>query len=134
MVTAKPTVVLDPLTPAHARLISILEQVSQLCEVDLRITCGREGHGDTDPHTRGEALDVSVRDLANATIVRMWHLFRAMLGPAWTVLYECPTPPTTAALIGIAYVNAAATAPHFHLQPRKGTRWPPQPSIPVTDV
>lgn len=117
------SVKLDPMTPALARLISVLEQAAQRLKRDLVVTCGREGHDATDPHTRGMALDVRTRDVADGPLLALLDFLRTALGPAWTVLYEVPTRPTGVRGQG-AWVNPKASAEHCHIQPLKGTVWP----------
>lgn len=123
-VTFLPSVVLDPRTAAHDHMLAALEDASALIKVDLVVTCGREGHPPTDPHTRGLALDVRSRNLGEGQISVVYDRLRLRLGPCWTVLYEVKTKPAGALLRAIAYVNPGASAPHFHLQLRKGlTQW-----------
>lgn len=118
------SVKLDPLTPALARLISVLEQAAQIVKRDLVITCGREGHAATDPHSLGMGLDVRTRDLPDGPLLALLAFLRTTLGPAWTVLYETPLRP--AGVRGqAAWVNAKASAEHVHIQPIKGSVWPP---------
>lgn len=123
----------DPITPAHAHLFTALERAAATCQLSLVITCGREDHGADDPHTRGEAVDIRMADVPAPMIVRVRQALMTILGPAWTVLIEAPEPPTAAEpqLAGLVFVNRAATARHIHIQPIKGTRWPPAPE-PVT--
>jgi hypothetical protein len=125
MVQLKKGVVLEPLTPALIRLIGVTDQAVRILGRDLTITCGREGHIPNDPHTRGEAIDIRTRDLSPGATVTLYEWLKVTLGAAWTVLYEVREKPD-GDLARIAYVNQGASAPHLHIQPRKGTRWPPQ--------
>ena len=118
-----PSVVMTPRTPALDLLLSVLQQGAELLKRDLTVTCGREGHGPDDPHSKVQALDVRSRDLAEGQIVALYEFLRKTLGPKWTVLYEVPAKPK-GFLAGIAYVNPKASAQHFHIQPVKGTSWP----------
>ncbi len=114
--------------PAGFRLLGALDQVTRRLAIALEITSGDEprGRAATDPHMTGEAYDVSVRDLSPAQIARVHTLLRTLLDQAqFTVLYECPQIPSDPLLRTIAVVNAHATAPHLHLQRKKGTAWPP---------
>lgn len=117
------SVKLDPMTPALVRLLSVLEQAAQTLKRDLVVTCGREGHAPTDPHSRGLALDVRTRDIADGPLIALLAFLRERLGPAWTVLYEVPVRPAGVRGQG-AWVNPKASAEHCHIQPVKGTSWP----------
>lgn len=123
-VTFLPSVVLDPRTAAHDHMLAALEDASALIKVDLVVTCGREGHPPTDPHTRGQALDIRSRDLGEGQIWSVYDHLKRTLGPKWTVLYECKSKPK-GFLGSFAYVNPKASAAHFHVQPLKGTIWTP---------
>ena len=48
------------------------------------------------------------------------------VGDGFTVLYEVPVMPQDTDLRSIAYVNADATGPHFHIQVRKASEYPPR--------
>jgi hypothetical protein len=117
---------LDPVTPTQVRLLTALDMCARMQGIDLTVTCGREGHPAGDVHTRGEALDVRVIDLSSEKVLASYNYIRQVLGDLFTVLYEVPNTPTTTALRQIAYINAQATAAHFHIQPVKGTTYPPQ--------
>lgn len=119
--------------PAGFRILRALDQVSQACGLVLVITSGTDGErSDTDPHATGEAFDVSVANLTADQIIDVWHMCRGILGPEFTVLYEVPVRPQ-GPLAAICYVNPRATGPHFHLQRKKGTVWPP-PAVPGTSA
>lgn len=117
---------LDPMTPALARLLTAVDMTARMQGVDLTVTCGREFHALTDPHTRGAAIDVRVTNLNADKIVTSYHYLRSLLGDLFTVLFETPHAWTEDAIQKIAFVNAAATAPHFHIQVKKDTIYPPQ--------
>lgn len=112
------------IAPAGFRILAALDSVPALLQRDVFLTCGTEGHPVADPHSSGEAYDVSVRGWTGAEIVQALGHLRTTLGPLFTVLYECPRAPLDPMLKDIAYINAAATAPHFHLQRKKGTVYP----------
>ncbi len=123
----KPGVTLgDPPTPTQVRLLGTLESAARAIGCDLVVSCGREGHAATDPHTCGAALDVSVAGLAPDLVASVYLLIRRLLGPVFYVQYETSVRPTTDSLARIAVINPAATASHFHLQAVKGTTYPPQ--------
>ena len=71
------------------------------------------------------ALDVRTSALTDDETLTVYDNLRKLLGYEFTVLYEVPAKPA-GVLAGIAYVNPAASGPHFHLQVRKGYRgsWP----------
>lgn len=118
-----------PLPPAGLRILGALDFTADSLDLPLVITCGTEGHAITDPHTRGCAFDVRARDLTVPQILQVKQQLARVLGPEFVVLYECPQPPDVPALQTIAYVNPRATAPHFHIQLKKGlTTWPIPPN------
>lgn len=121
--------------PAGIRILAALWNVSQSNVMDLWISCGRDGHGPNDPHTLGEAFDVSVKLMDVPTIVKIKKQLDQMLGERFTVLYETHETPSDPMLAAIAYVNADASGPHFHIQRRKGTVYPPPANVsPTRDV
>ncbi len=113
------------IAPAGFRILSALDAVAQHLEIDLTITSGTDSHVAPDPHAEGEAFDVSVIGLSSDQIHAIKSTLEQILGPLFTVLYEVPERPSDALLRAIAYVNYAATGPHFHIQSRKGTVYPP---------
>lgn len=132
--TKDATVTLDPMTAFHAHVIGVLERAADMCQVSLVISCGREDHPPEDPHTKGYALDIRVPAPANpAKIIALLSFLRSTLGSLFTVLYETPVQPVEPQLQAIATVNPGATAPHFHIQPVKGTIWPPLAPVLTTD-
>lgn len=128
-VRVKDGVRLDPVTPTHAHLLWALDSAARIHGVDLTVTCGREGHDQGDPHTRGAALDVRVSDLSPEKVLAVYKYIASTLGADFTVLYEAPNRPLDPQLAKIVYVNASATAAHLHLQPRKFTVYPPQDTL-----
>jgi len=125
VVRVKPGCQFSPLAPGGVRILSALDQVARLLGRDLEITCGSEAHPPTDPHTRGEAFDVSVHDLSIDQVLDVRHELQLELGSGFTVLYEVPTAPTDPRLQVVAFVNAGATAPHIHVQVKNGFSYPP---------
>lgn len=94
----------------------------------LVITAGTNGHT-SGRHPAGEALDVSVAGLTPQQVVRLYRLLQRALGKRFTVLYEVRTRPTDQVLRTIAWINPKATAPHLHLQVKKGTAFPPSDAV-----
>jgi len=94
-------------------------------QAPLVITCGCEGHGPTDPHTLGHALDVRTDDLTPAQIRAVYVALVEALGRQFTVLWEvAPGATVPPELADLAYVGPV-TAPHLHLQVRKGHTFDP---------
>ena len=125
VLSAKHGVELTGLQPGGLAIVGALTRAAAACQTDLVITCGREGHLPADPHSRGDALDVSVHGMSPALVVQVKAFLEQILTDAFTVLYETPEKPPDPQLAPIAYVNSGASAPHFHIQVRKGTAWPP---------
>lgn len=120
----KPGVTLgDPPTACQVRILATYDRAARLLGQSLTVTCGREGHPDADPHTKGLALDVRSVGLPDASVMRLYEFVRSELGPAFTVLYEVPTR-STGILKDIETLNPSASGPHLHQQPVKGTIWP----------
>lgn len=127
----RPSVLLDPMTPTLARLLGALDQTARDLLVDLTVTCGREGHPPTSAHNRGAALDVSVANLTPERIVQAYRYLCQLLDvERFTILYEAPEMPASDDLKPIAFIAPAATGPHFHLQVKKNTIYPPQDTPP----
>lgn len=112
------------IAPAGGVILAALGMAAMSLKRDLTITCWAEGHAATDPHTLGEAADLSVRDMPEATILALVMGLRSTLGPKFTVLYEVPVKPH-GVLASLAYVNPAASAAHLHIQRAKGTTYVP---------
>ena len=117
----KPGVQIDGLQPAGIRILSTIDQVAKMSGLNLVITCGTEDHPPDDPHTRGVALDIRSDGLPVVVIEQIHESLIDGLGPMFTVLYECPTAPQDMRLAAIAYINASASAPHFHVQLKRPT-------------
>lgn len=122
-VVTKPGVQFDRIAPGGFKILAALQAASFIFDRDVVITCGTESHPATDPHARGEAFDVRAAGMSDATVLAFVDYLNRQLGPAFTVLYETPSKPS-GVLASVAYVNAGASAPHFHVQVRKGTNYP----------
>ena len=129
-----PSARFDVIRPAGFRILTALGLVVDLCRVDLLVTCGTDSHALPDPHPLGEAYDVSVKGLSAQQIADVKAELDKILGPLFTVLYEVKCVPSDPTLRPIAYVNVGATGPHFHIQRRKNTVYPPEPVTPPTPV
>jgi hypothetical protein len=125
VVRVRPGVKFDRIAPAGFVLLAHFHSATRVLGVDLVISCGTEGHADEDPHSSGEAYDLSVAVWTVDVILRVRAFLQNALGPLFTVLYETPFVPSEPRLAAIATVNPAATAPHLHAQRRKGTIYPP---------
>lgn len=131
------SVTFDPVTEAHTWMIAALTRACGTCNVALVVSCAREAHGVGDPHTRGQAVDVSVHNLSAPMIVRVREYLMQLLGPGWTVLFETPDAIDATKepqLVQIATINRGATARHLHIQPVKGTTFPATPPVVVGKV
>ena len=127
VVRHRPSARFDQIRPAGFRILAALDQAAQDCRVDLTITSGTDSHALPDPHVTGEAYDVSVAGLSAQQISDVKASLEDCLGPLFTVLYEVGQVPSDPTLRSIAYVNVKATGPHFHIQRRKHTVFPPTP-------
>lgn len=116
------------IAPAGACILNALSKAAVAYGTDLEITCSTGGHAPDDPHTSGEAYDVSVNGVPSTDVIRRMGFLRGNLGELFTVLYETPHAPPCAELRSIAFVNPDATAPHLHVQRKKGTVYPPSPA------
>jgi hypothetical protein len=114
----------DRISPAGFKILSVLQNATYIFDRDLVITCGTEGHPPTDPHTEGSAFDIRALNMAEATVLALVSYLKTQLGPRFTVLYEAPTPPS-GVLASVTFVNPKASAPHFHIQRKAGTEYPP---------
>lgn len=130
----EPGVKFDGIAPAGARIIAALDGATKVLGIDLWISSGTEGHGPTSPHSTGEAYDVSVKDMSIPVILKTKQYLELVLGTRFTVLYVVPSNPTDPNLLRIAHVNRHAAEPHFHIQPTKGTVYPPPDPVDGLDV
>lgn len=113
------------IAPGGFRILSALDLATDAIGHDLTITAGTNDHS-IGKHPIGEALDVRVRDLTAPLIVKLREWLQLYLGPRFTVLFETPTHPDDPALAAIATINTGASAPHIHIQVKKGTSYPPR--------
>lgn len=127
----KPGVRLDGLEPGGFAILSALEQTARAVEIDLTISCGTDGHSPSDPHTLGNALDVRTIDLTPALVLAVLQSIDTLLdGQLFFWQYECPQVPDDPGLRAVAVVSHQATAPHVHVQVRRGQHYPPA-AVPV---
>lgn len=112
------------IAPGGFRILAALDHATQVIGHDLTITAGTNDHS-IGKHPVGEAFDVRVRDLTVPEILRLRENLQATLGPRFTVLFESPTKPADPALADIATINTGASAPHVHIQVKRGTSYPP---------
>ena len=131
IVTHRPSVRFSMIAPAGFKILAAIQRAAEQCDWDLEITSATDSHTQPSAHVTGEAYDLSVKGMSAQTIEDVKKALEAALGPLFTVLYEVPTPPSDPTLRHIAYVNARATGPHFHIQRRKGTIYPPAPMMAV---
>lgn len=129
-IVIKPGAGFPTLRPAGVRIMQALQEAADTYRVDLIITSGSEARGRKldDPHMTGEAVDVGVNHLSPSYIRNIYDFLRTRLGVAFTVLYECPPgyePDPYLVAANMVYSSPGATAPHFHIQRRKGTVYPP---------
>lgn len=122
----RPGVRFETIGPAGFRILGALDTAARECRVDLMITSGTDSHA-TGAHPTGEAFDVSVHMLSAQQIADVKAHLERSLGPLFTVLYEVPKEPSDPTLRPIAYINVAASGPHFHVQKVKGSTYPPPP-------
>ena len=119
----KPQVTIVP-SPGGARILSVCDQATGVLGRDITITAGSNGHT-VGKHPVGEAFDLSVAGLQSYEVRKLVVYLKGTLGPLFYVQYEVRTEPTEADLLDIATVNPHASAPHVHVQVRKGTTFPP---------
>lgn len=124
----RPSVRFERIGPAGFCILSALQIAVTVCRVDLEITSGTDSHT-TGAHPTGEAFDVSVKGLSAQQIADVKASCERTLGPLFTVLYEVSRVPSDPTLRPIAYVNVKATGPHFHIQRKRGTTFPPEPAM-----
>lgn len=110
--------------PGGIRIVSAIDQATLAIGQSLLMTSAADSHT-SGRHPTGEAYDVSTNELDVATVLRLYDFFQKKLGERFTVLYESPVQPLEFMLRKIATINPDATAEHFHLQPKKGTEFPP---------
>lgn len=118
----------DHIAPAGFRILAALDGATKVLSADLEITSGTDSHA-AGRHPAGEAYDVSVKGFTVPQVVKVRRFLMQTLGGRFTVLYETPVRPSDPDLLAIAFVNPDATGPHLHLQPVKGTVWPPEEPV-----
>lgn len=123
----KPGVALVP-TPSLARILWALQSVADEWAQDITVSCGAERHDQTDPHTTGEAVDISVAGMDAFEIVTLYRNLSRALGAAFYCQIEAPTASgiKDQPLLDLLVVNARASAMHLHVQRKKNTVYPPQ--------
>lgn len=112
------------IAPAGFEILSALSGLAKVLRKDVTITSGTDSHTLPDPHSSGEAYDISIWSWAPGEVSQGVQFLRTTLGEAFTVLYEVNKLPTDPLLAPLAYVNPKATGPHMHIQRRKGTVYP----------
>lgn len=111
------------LAPGGVRILAHLDALSRVLGRDITVTS--IWRDNSVGHKAGTAVDVSVRGLDEPQIRQMWTWLNLALGQQFfTVLFEVP-PGHDLAVSDIAVINPAASAPHLHIQTKKGTRYPP---------
>lgn len=130
----KPGVDLSGLQAGGARILAVAAHAPLELGLDVTVTCGKERHPPTDPHSLGNALDIRVIGLAPDDILRLYGYLSTTLGSLFTVLLEWPLkdgdPPLDPRLESLRYKSqTAATAPHLHIQVGKGKVFPSTPGL-----
>jgi hypothetical protein len=126
---------LSTLEAGGCRILSVLALAPLMLGFSLTISCGNEGHGPDDPHTKGNALDIRTRDLTPLQILQLHAYAQQQLGTElFTVLYEVPIAERAAiddSLQAYIYGPSDPNAQHLHLQVRRGKEFPasPRPAV-----
>lgn len=107
MIRVKEGVQLDKLRPQLKSLLPPLDVVFHEHGQHLTITCGSEGHQDTDPHFWGFAFDARSHDLPSDVREQVREKMAGICGATFTVLLE----------------DFGGPNEHYHVQLRK-TLWP----------
>lgn len=129
VVHAKPSVKFDKILPAGFRILGCLDRLTQLIKRDVFISCGTEAHDVGTPHQTGEAYDISVVGWSGEVIETALNYLRHELGPLFYAQFEVRDVAQDSTPSRIAVSNAAATAPHIHIQRRKATIYPPSLTV-----
>lgn len=114
-------------TSATARLLGVLDTLARASDDDLTVTCGSDGHPETDPHTRGKAVDIRVHGQTHDEISALLRAIVVGLNgseegltilptvslehwatPLWFGQWEAPGQPNE----------------HLHIQVRRGLPFP----------
>lgn len=132
VVTCKGGVSLTPTDAGGMVIQAALVLAASSTGLPIEISCGSEGHPPNDPHTLGHGRDVHVLDFSASQILQLIAAIemalRQLTSAPFTVLYEVPSlagVDPRLAMCGNVYVNVGASAAHLHIQPRKGTVYPP---------
>jgi hypothetical protein len=124
-VTHKSGVSFDDIAPGGFALLAGIHHAAATLRIKLVITSGTDGRhsGPSDPHYQGKAYDISIADYSLNEIDEILDAMAAVLpAESFTLLLESPV-----ALLGGRHpvvLNPQATAPHLHLQVRRGTVYP----------
>ena len=78
------------LRPEIERVLVPIDIIMHEHGCDLTITCGRDGHGNDDPHSHGFAVDLRTHDLALGDRSNVRDEIAEMAGPEYTVILENP--------------------------------------------
>lgn len=127
-VRSKPGCRFDRIAPAGFVLLAAIQDACFQLGLSLVVTSGTNDHALPDPHAQGEAYDLSVESLTDGQLDQLLRHLRAQLPTDhFTVLFEVPSLAglSKARAEFVTYVNDKATAPHLHLQRRRGTVYPP---------
>ena len=126
VVRVKPGVKFNPIAPAGFVLLAAIQAACWHLDRDITISCGSEGHPTIDPHSTGEAYDLSVQGMNDPEIIDLVMFLRKTLGRQFYVVYETPSAIRDALVVAaVAVMNLQATAAHIHCQRARGTTYPP---------
>lgn len=115
-VSAKVGVNLNGLAPEGYVIVGAIERATRVFNVNLTITSAARPDDLDSQHGAGKALDVRTLNLTTQQIVALFWWLHVELGPSFVVLFEVPTTADLSSeLRAIAFVNAGASAPHFHI-------------------
>lgn len=115
----------DPIAPAAATILAAIWSAAQTMQRDLLVTCGSESHKPPSRHVLGEAVDLGVGGMDGRQVVTLWRTLCNSLGVPFYVSIEAKEMPDDDALKPYVTINKEATALHIHIQPDKGTTYPP---------
>ena len=121
----QPSVRFALIAPAGFRILAAIDSLPALLSRDIFISCGTEAHPLADPHSTGEAYDVSVMGWSGVEIETALTALRQTLGPLFYAQYEVQNSASDLTPSRLAVVNPNATGSHLHTQRRKGTIYPP---------
>lgn len=126
IVKVKPGVKFAVIAPAGFAILAAVHAACQHLDRDITITCGSEGHPTIDPHSTGEAFDLSVQGMNDPEIIDLVMFLRLTLGHRFYAVYETPSAIRDALVVAaVAVRNLQATAAHIHCQRARGTTYPP---------